>query len=88
MSSIKKTKVKSEKIKDGNEIKFKNNKQMFFCTNNNNLLGKNKTTQNKIKDLKNIKLGYLPIQDDEYMKNKIKTNRNKMFKCSRRWCRI
>ena len=75
-------------MKDESEIKYKNNKQTFFLTNNNDLLERNKTTWNKTKDLKKIKLGYLPIQDDKYMKNKIKTNSNKMFKCSRRQCRI
>ena len=59
-------------MKDESEIKYKNNKQTFFLTNNNDLLERNKTTWNKTKDLKKIKLGYLPIQDDKYMKNKIK----------------
>ena len=75
-------------MKDESKIKYKNNKQLFFHTNDNNLLEKNKTTWSKIKDLKKIKLGYLSVQDDKYMKNTIKTDSNKMFKCSRRWCRI
>ena len=58
MSNIKKIKVKSEKIGDESEVKFKDNKYIFFRKNNNNLFEKNKTTCNKIKDLKKTKLGY------------------------------
>ena len=63
--------VKSFKVKDGD--KDKNNKLMFFCTEDEKLLEKYEIIWTKIENLKNTKLNALPVYDDGYIKNKIRT---------------
>ena len=47
---------------------------MSLCIEDNKLLEKYKTSWSKIEDLKNIELDCLPVYDDRYIKNKIRTN--------------
>ena len=50
---------------------------MSFCIKNEKLLEKYKAIWTKIEDLKNIELNALPVFDDRYIKNKIRTYGNK-----------
>ena len=69
------------------EIKDKNNKSMYFCKDDENLLEKNKTIVIKVEDLKSIELNALPVHNDRYIKTKIRTCGDRFqtwFKCARR----
>ena len=69
--------VKTFKVKDGD--KDKSNTLIFFCIDDDKLLEKYKIIWPKIDDLKNIELNVLPVYDDRYIKNKIKTYRYKVY---------
>ena len=64
------------KVKDGD--KDKNNKLIPFHIDGEKLLGKYKAFSTKIKDLKNIESNPLPVYDDTYITNKIRTRGNKV----------
>ena len=64
--------VKTFKVKD------KKNKLMSF-RNDEKLLEKYKTIWTKIEDLKNILLNALPVYDERYIKNKIRTYGDKVY---------
>ena len=87
--------VKTFKIK--NRDKEKNNKLMSFRIDDDKLLAKYKTIWTKIESLLIIKLDALPVYDDRYIKNKIRTYGDKVctsfcnLKCDvifKKWCRI
>ena len=65
--------VKTSKDKEGD------NKLMSFHTNDEKLLEKYKAIWTKIADLKNMELNALPVYDDRYIKNKIRTYGNKVY---------
>ena len=65
------------KVKDGD--KDKNYKLIPFHIDGEKLLGKYKAFSTKIKDLKNIELNALPVYDDTYITNKIRTRGNKVY---------
>ena len=65
--------VKTFKVKEGN------NKLTSFCIDDQKLLEKYKAIWMKIEDLKNIKLNALPVYDDRYIKNKIRTYGDKVY---------
>ena len=69
--------VKKTNVKDGD--KDSNSKLMSFCINDEKLLKKYKTIWTKIEDLKKIKLNALPINDDRYIKTKIRTYGHKIY---------
>ena len=69
--------VKTFKIKD--EDKDENNKLMFFGIDDEKLLEKYKAIWSKIEDLKDIELNALPVYDDRYKKNKIRTYGDKSY---------
>ena len=52
---------------------------MSFRIDDERLLEKYKDIWTKIEDLKNIKLNVVPVYDDRYMKNKIRTYVHKVF---------
>ena len=68
--------VKTFKVKNGN--KDENNKVMSLRINDDKLLEKYKTIWTKIEGLKNIELHALPVYDDRYIKNKIRTYGDKV----------
>ena len=87
--------VKTFKIK--NRDKEKNNKLMSFRIDDDKLLAKYKTIWTKIEILLIIKLDALPVYDDRYIKNEIRTYGDKVctnfcgLKCDvifKTWCRI
>ena len=61
------------------EIKDKNNKLMYFCKDDENLLEKNKTVGIKIEYLKSIELNALPVDNDRYIKTKIRTWHDRFY---------
>ena len=65
------------KVKDGD--KDKNNKLMSFLIDDDKLLEKYKAISTKIEDLKDIELNVLPVYDDRYIKNKIRTCGYKVY---------
>ena len=69
--------VKTFEVKNGD--KGKNNKLMSFHIDDEKLLEKYKAIWTKIKDLKNIELNALPVYDDRYVKNKIRTYGDKFY---------
>ena len=69
--------VQTFKVKDGD--KDKNNKFMFFCTDDEKLLEKCKAVWTKIEDLKDVKLNASPVYDDRYIKIKIRTYSDKVY---------
>ena len=69
--------VKTFNVKDRD--KDKNNKVMSFCINDEKLLEKYETIWTKIDDLNNIELNALPVCDDRYKKNKIRTYGEKVY---------
>ena len=56
--------VKTLNLKNGDEDK--NNKLMSFCTDDDRLLEKYKTTWSKNEGLRNIKLNALTVYDDRF----------------------
>ena len=70
--------VKMFKVKDGH--KDKNNRLMSFRIDDEKLSQKYKTISTKIEDLKNIELNTLPVYDDRYIKSKIRTYGDKVYK--------
>ena len=60
-------------------FKDKNNKLIYFLIDDEKLLEKYKAIWTKIEDLKNIELNALPVYDDRYIKNKIRTYDNKVY---------
>ena len=60
--------VKTFKVKEET-----NNKLMSFHIDDEKLFEKYKVIWTKIEDLKNMELNALPIQDDRYIKTKIRT---------------
>ena len=66
-------------FKNKDEDKDKNNKLMYFCTDDEKLLEKYKTIWTKIEDLKNIELNALPVYDDRYIKTKTRTYDDKVY---------
>ena len=69
--------VKTFKVKDGD--KDESNKLMSFCIDDEKLAEKYKAVWAKIEDLKNIELNALPVYDDRYIKNKIRTYGDKVY---------
>ena len=70
--------VQAFQVKDGD--KDKNNILMSFgIDDDEKLLEKSKALQTNVKDLKNIKLNYLPVYDDRYIKAKMRTYGNKVY---------
>ena len=69
--------VRTFKVKDGD--KDKNNKLMSFLIDDEKLLEKYKTIWTKIEDL-NIDLNALLVFDDRYVKTKIRTYSDKVYK--------
>ena len=69
--------VKTFKIKDRN--RDKNNKLMYICINDPELLKQYKAVRSKIEDLKNIELNSSPVYDNRSIKNKIKTYGDKVY---------
>ena len=63
--------VKTFKVKEET-----NNKLMSFHIDDEKLFEKYKVIWTKIEDLKNMELNALPIQDDRYIKTKIRTYSN------------
>ena len=63
------------KVKDEN----KDNKLMSFCINDGKLLEKYKTIRAKIEALIYIKMNAIPVYDDRYIKNKIRTYGDKFY---------
>ena len=60
-------------------FKHKNNKLMSFCIDNDKLLERCKTVWTRIKNLKDIKLNALPVYDDKYIKNQVRTYGDKIY---------
>ena len=52
--------------------KYKNNKLMFFCIDDDKLLGKYETICINIEDLQDIKLNALPFYGDRYIEIKVR----------------
>ena len=52
---------------------------MSICINDEKLLEKYKTFWTKIEDFKKIELNALPVQDDRYIKTKIRTYSDKVY---------
>ena len=52
---------------------------MYFCIDDEKLLENYKTICNRIEDLKNIELNALLVYDNRYIKNKIRTNDDKVY---------
>ena len=69
--------VKTFEIKEGGEDK--DNKLMSFLIDDEKLLEKYKAIWTKIEDLKNIELNAIPVYDDRYKKNKIRTYGDKVY---------
>ena len=60
-------------------FKHKNNKLMSFCIDNDKLWERCKTVCTRIKNLKDIKLNALPVYDDKYIKNQVRTYGDKIY---------
>ena len=56
-----------------------NNELISFCIDDEKLLEKYKAIWNKIEDLRNIELNYLPTYNGRYTKTKIRTYGNKVY---------
>ena len=69
--------VKTFKVKDGD--KDKNKKLMSFHIDDEKLLEKYITIWIKIEDFKNIKLNALPVYDERYRKNKLRTYDDEVY---------
>ena len=52
---------------------------MYFCIDDEKLLGKQKTIRTKIEDSETIELNALPVYDDRYIKTKIRTYSDKVY---------
>ena len=52
---------------------------MSFCIDDEKLLEKHRPIWTKIEDLKKIELNALPVYDDRYTKNKIRTYVDKVY---------
>ena len=83
--------VRTFRVKDGDINN--NNKLMSFCLKDEKLLEKYKAIWTKIEDL-NIESNTLPVYDDGYIKIKIRTYEDKVYKklswliCAKRWYRM
>ena len=60
-------------------FKDQKNKFMSLCIDDDKLLEKYKTIWTNIEDLKNIEFNTLPVYNDIYMKNKIRTYGDKVY---------
>ena len=69
--------VKTFKVEDGDQVKKK--KLISFRIDEEKLLKKYKAIWTKIEDLKNNKLSALPVNDDKYIKTKIRTYGDKVY---------
>ena len=61
------------------KVEDKNNRLMSFHIDDEKLLEKYNSIWTKIEDLKNIELNALPVYDDRYRKNKIRTYGHKIY---------
>ena len=61
------------------KVNNKNNKLMSFRIDDEKLLQKYKAIWTRTEDLKNIELSALPVYDERYIKNKIRTYRDKAY---------
>ena len=83
--------VRTFRVKDGDINN--NNKLMSFCLKDEKLLEKYKAIWTEIEDL-NIELNTLPVYDDRYIKIKVRTYDDKVYKklswliCAKRWYRM
>ena len=60
------------------EIKDKNNKLMFFGIDDDKQVERYKIIWTKIEELQFFELNGLPVYDDRYIKNKIRTDGDKV----------
>ena len=60
-------------------FKDKNNKLMSFCIDNDKLLERCKTVWTRIKNVEDIKLNALPVYDDRYIKDQVRTSGDKIY---------
>ena len=52
---------------------------MSFCIDNDKLLERCKTVWTRIKNVKDIKLNALPVYDDRYIKDQVRTSGDKIY---------
>ena len=72
--------VQTFKDKDGDKDKNKNNKLVALHIDDDKLLEKYKTIWTETDDLQNIELNALPVHGVRYIKNKIRTYGDKVYK--------
>ena len=72
--------VQTFKDKDGDKDKNKNIKLMALHIDDDKLLEKYETIWTETDDLQNIELNALPVHDVRYIKNKIRTYGDKVYK--------